>query len=130
MLIISPERFLEELENLVEWKRMKGFQVELASTEQIGSSAATIQSHIREAYETWIDPPLSYVLLVGDLEDIPPSYLEQHHVTDAGYARLSGEDILPDVWIGRLSASKDSEIADIVKRIIDYERSDSASKVG
>ena len=127
MLIITADRYESELEDLVEWKRRKGYRVEVVGIDLIGSSKDSIKAYLQNVYDTWSDPPLSYVILVGDIEEVPTYIVSTTHVADPWYSRLSGPDYLPDVWIGRLSVSSEAEAAEVVGRIVDYERTEFTS---
>ncbi len=43
-------------------------------------------------------------------------------VTDEYFARISGEDAVPDLYIGRLPAASAAEAAVMVQKILDYEQ--------
>lgn len=98
-----------------------------------------IRDFLTYAYHNWTPPAPTFVLLVGDanhdyrdnLHTGTPNYVPSQIVetdllgetpSDNWYARVSGDDILPDLLIGRLSAQQSSQVDDIVDKIIDYER--------
>ena len=124
ILVITPNRFADELETFVEWKRRKGHYVEVAETGAIGSTPTAIKTHIQSAYDSWTAPPLAYVILVGDIDEIPPYLIDIAHVADSWYGRLSGGDFIPDVWVGRLSVVSELEVDRVVRRIVEYERAE------
>lgn len=112
----------DALSYLTEWKHEKGFEV---STEGFNNntSFATIKSYIQTAYDTWENPP-EYVCLVGDAEgtfDIPTDFISNGG-GDQGYARLDGNDILADVYLGRLSFETITELQTIIYKILYYEK--------
>jgi hypothetical protein len=90
------------------------------------------------AYENRTPPVPRFVLLVGDTTydykenfgrgtvNYVPSYLvfTEHMgetVTDEWYARISGDDALPDLYIGRLTATSAAEAAVMADKIKAYE---------
>ncbi len=124
-LIITPPLFEPYLTYLVDWKRRKGHPVTVTSTDVAGQTPLDIKAYIQEAYDTWDDPP-RYVLLIGD-EDrgIGGFYVynpdNEALVTDHPYSLLEGEDIFPEVWVGRLSVDTISELVVVISKILSYE---------
>ena len=83
---------------------------------------AAIKDFLTYAYESWSPPAVQYVLLVGDhsvdykdndgggAQNFVPSYLSftEHMgetVTDEYFAHISGDDAVPDIYLGRLPAA-------------------------
>ena len=100
-----------------------------------------IHDFLAYAYESWTEPAPSYVLLVGDgsydfknylgygeVNYIPP-YLALvdpsigETATDNRYVTVSGEDIVPDMNIGRLPVRTSTEANVVINKILDYEQS-------
>ena len=124
MLFIVYDNFVDEIEPLVESKNEKGLETTVTKTSEIdgGASKENIFAYIQEAYETWSIPP-SYVLLVGDTQQIPTftgsaSYSE----ADLYYVTVDGSDYFPDIYIGRFSGSQDSHIESMVDKTVYYEQ--------
>jgi hypothetical protein len=101
-------------------------------------SAQAIKDFLTYAYENWQAPAPQYVLLVGDssydykdLWDMGtqihvPAYLTytEHMgetVTDEWFVCVSGDDAVPDMYIGRLPAKTSGEASDMVAKIQAYE---------
>lgn len=94
---------------------------------------AELQTVIADYYET-LDPPLEYVLLVGDVnrgEDLQipefnrlqnPSYPTENDVSDWGYAYLDGDDFMPEIFLGRMPAGNLDEGLKATRRVITYEK--------
>ena len=108
-----------------------------------------IQKFLRHTYTHWRVPKPTYVLLVGDAHydykgaivkryrdalnrdyDLPPIYVPTFHgwapasgetAIDHHFVTVSGDDPLPDMFIGRLPVQSPHELEDIVKKIINYE---------
>lgn len=117
MLIISPEKYVAELDTFIQWKRQRGMQVTLTEFSTIGTTAQELQSYVQEFYTTH---NLIYLLLVGDAEDIPS--LEKSGDSDAGYGHISGDDSYAEVFVGRFSAESAEDVQTQVNRTIYYER--------
>ncbi|MFQ6042314.1 MAG: C25 family cysteine peptidase, partial [Candidatus Poribacteria bacterium] len=108
-------------------------------------SPRAIKDFLKYAYFNWQKPAVSYVVLFGDgtfdfrgidkkTYPEPPElsgYIPPHYVwttygdtsTDHWYATVSGIDVLPDFFIGRLSVESKDEAAAVVDKILKYEGS-------
>ena len=108
MMIIVADAFADAVEPFAEWKRRTGFRVELVRLSDIGGSPSDndIKARIQDAYDTWSDPHLGYVLMVGDTDFTPIHNGDGGsgtQVTDNWYVCLDGSDYLPDAAIARIS---------------------------
>jgi|GEM_PF-3516549 len=133
LLIVTPVRFQEAAEKLAHWKRKRGIRTEVRTTAETGDTAESIEEFIRNARSRWDVPPAN-VLLLGDAEFIPCHYRTLHPEneycgdcqgkigTDLYYATLEGDDLFPDVGLGRLSVDTEEQALRRVEAIIEYER--------
>jgi hypothetical protein len=102
-----------------------------------------VKDFLSHAYENWSGSAVQYVLLVGDSTYDPkgnytwmmgadptstylPTYLAAttymgETVTDEWFARVSGDDAVPDLYIGRIPAVSTAEATVMVDKIITYE---------
>jgi hypothetical protein len=97
-----------------------------------------IKDFLAYAYESWSAPAVQFVLLVGDhsvdykdnaggaAQNFVPAYpaftmYMGETVTDEYFARISGADAVPDIYMGRLPAASAAEAAVMVQKILDYE---------
>ena len=129
-LIISPEDFVENLEDFIDWKTKKGYPVRVATLSETGTGLDEIKAYIQNAYETW-DPPPEYVLLVGDENIIPtqvvydPGGCGTYMPLDVYYAQLEGNDYLADVFLSRFPAQTAEDVRVMVKKSLLIDRPDS-----
>jgi len=127
-LIITADRFQQTIEPLAAWKRKKGYQVHVATVTEVGNTQAKLKAYLKDAYSN--GTMTSYVLFVGDHEDIPSYQIEGHpyhgakHVwhTDYEYALVDGEDRYADIVIGRFPGDTEAQITTMVNRSINYEK--------
>lgn len=119
-LIVSAPELLPAVEPLARWKREMGFEVIVVSTAETGVGNSQILSYVRDLYENSDLPPL-YLLLVGDVDQVPGWDYHQS-VSDHPYALLDGDDFLPDLYVGRLSARTIQQANTIVAKIVGYEK--------
>jgi hypothetical protein len=123
-LIIAPSAYVDEIQPLAQWKEKKGWDVEIRTTAQTGTTPAQIKEYIATAYNTWSPRP-EYVLLVGDVTGayiIPPAANALPvSYTDYPYTLIEGDDFLAELLIGRLPAASELEVSTMVAKIIGYE---------
>jgi len=119
-LIIHAPALAAAVTPLVDWKTRKGYNVRVASTNDTGVSTAGILAYIQNAYDTWDLPP-EYVLLVGDVDEIP-TFSFYGNPSDQPYVMLDGDDWLMDAMIGRLPVGNENEARTLVQKSINYER--------
>jgi hypothetical protein len=102
------------------------------------SRPEALQEFLAYAYHHWRAPSLRYVLLLGDatydfknylgtgvLNQVPPLMVKTTYLwtaSDPAYGAVNGDDILPDVAIGRLPAATVDEARVMVEKILAYER--------
>ncbi len=101
-----------------------------------------IRSFLQHAFHHWQPPPPTYVLLVGESNldyrggmragpanfvpsvqlDAPSDPQLTMYTSDLWFAALHDGDVLPDVLIGRLSASRAADVTTMVSKTLAYER--------
>jgi hypothetical protein len=145
-VIISHEDFLDEIQTLRSLREAEGLEVAVVPVIDIYDEFSfglfdpeAIKYFLEYAYWQWQRPSPTYVLLVGDASfdyrgNLPESrinyvpthlfisqsdYLETS--SDDWFACVAGDDILPDMLLGRLSAETPGEVRAIVDKIIGYE---------
>ena len=124
-LIIVYDDFYDEILPLANWKDSIGYKTTVTKTSEIpgGSSKNDIKDYIEDAYYNWEIPP-SYVLLVGDTEQIPTyDGLTSDTATDLYYATMDGDKFV-DILIGRFPASEEKHVTAMVNKSIFYEEGD------
>ncbi len=119
-LIVYAPDFSDAIAPLVDWKTRKGYDVRTVSTALTGSSTTGIKEYIQNAYDTWDAPP-EYVLLVGDVDEIP-TYSFYGNPSDQVYVQLEGDDWLMDAMVGRLPVENQTEAQALINKTINYER--------
>ncbi len=127
MLVFVADDFAAALDPFVDWKRKTGFKVEVVKMSDLGGSPSDsdIKSQIQDAYNTWNNPSLAFVLMVGDTDFTPihqGSGGGNSQVTDNWFVCVDGSDYLPDLAISRISTRTASETSDVVDKLMTYER--------
>ncbi len=125
-VIISPTSFQSTLQPFVRWKTKKGFKV----VEQYYSTtptAANIKIYLQGLYTngTTADPAPTFVLLVGDVAQIPTytGIANTAHKTDLYYCTMDGtSDYIPDMYYGRFSATTIAQLQPQIDKTLEYEQ--------
>ena len=143
-LVLGPAELLAAARPLLELRRSQGLRVMAVTLDSIYSEFAHGESHpeaIRDflayAYHHWRTPSPRYVLLLGDAtydfkdylgtgvaNQVPPLMVETRYlwtVSDPAYAAVNGEDLLPDLAIGRLPAANAEQARVMAEKIVRYE---------
>ncbi|MHC1706707.1 MAG: C25 family cysteine peptidase [Bacteroidales bacterium] len=125
-VIVSNPMFQSTLQPFVEWKKKKGYTVIEAYTDnpEVGSTAVSIKGYLQSLYNsgTLSDPPPSFVLLVGDVAQLPTfTGTTGSHPTDFYYCEYTG-DFLPDAYYGRFSVINETQLTSIVNKTLQYEQ--------
>ncbi len=145
-LLLSPQAFLAAAQPLLDLRARQGLAVKAVALEEVyqdfGHGEATpqaIRDFIAYAYHFWQSPSPRYVLLLGDasydykdflhsgtVNRVPPLLVKTSFLwtaSDPAYAAVNGEDLLPDLALGRLPAASVSEAEALVEKIVAFESS-------
>lgn len=116
-VFIGSEETIEKAQDLISWKRQKGFNVEIGLLSEIGTSVSAIDAWIEDAFNTWPNSP-EYLMLVGGDNVVPtPQYTgDEIHAADNEYA-VVGSGALPSMHIGRICGNDIEDLAYISWKI-------------
>jgi hypothetical protein len=119
-VIVADRMFENQLAPFIEWKQKKGFEVTVGYTDQIGNTTSDIKTWLQNIYQG--SNPMSYVLFVGDVAQIPAwAGNSGSHVTDLRYCEYTGDN-LPEVYYGRFSATTTAELQPQIDKTLMYEK--------
>lgn len=128
-LIVANSMFRGQLEEFVAWKKRQGLVVETVYTDDanVGTTTTSIANYIKAEYTnaTEVDPAPTYVLLVGDIAQIPVFNTQvsgESHKTDLYYFTWTNGDNYPDCYYGRFSAQNSTHLANILEKTMQYEQ--------
>ncbi len=124
-VILADPMFQAVLQPFVEWKTRKGFNVMEAykGAPGVGTTREQIKAYLKSLYDnaTPQDPAPTYLLIVGDVDQIP-AFISGHH-TDLYYCEYDGGgDYLPELYYGRFSANQLSELTPQIDKTLEYEQ--------
>ena len=126
--IVANSMFRGALDEFADWKRRKGFMVDLVYTdeENVGSTTTSISRYLKGLYDnaTETEPAPTYVLLVGDVAQIPAFLLtaQNTHYSDLNYVSWTTGDNIPDCYIGRFSAQNLDQLTPQISKTLMYEQ--------
>ena len=118
LVILAHDDFVDAVQPLADWKLQKGIPTEVFALSAVGATTSDIQSFLQWKYDTG---ELTYVILVGDDDQIPTLYGSTGAGSDPSYVMLDGSDYYPDAFISRISANSSGEVADQVAKFLTYE---------
>jgi uncharacterized cupredoxin-like copper-binding protein len=123
-VIISDRMFEEQMQAFIEWKTQKGFKVIEAYTDQpeVGNTTTSIKAYLQGLYNagTPEDPAPSFVLFVGDVQQIP-AWNNGNGATDRNYVEYTG-DLFPEIFYGRFSAQTTAQLQPMIDKTLQYEQ--------
>jgi hypothetical protein len=145
LIIITHKDFLAEAQSLAQFRTDQGVRVRVVDVQDVYDqfsfgrvSALAIRDFLRHAYQTWPAPAPAYVLLMGDghydlrgnLATSGPVYIPPFLVNvdpdlgetaaDNRFVTVAGDDILPDMHIGRLPAETAADARAMVEKVFAY----------
>lgn len=148
-LIITDENFLSEVAPLLEWRQQQGLRVKAVSVQAIYNEfnqgvvdPKAVKNFLTYAYENWSPPAPTYVFLIGDASVDYRHYLatsnKENYVPvhfssetkrilssdDNWYVAVQGNDVLPEMFIGRAPARSKKTVTDLVQKIIKFEKTE------
>jgi hypothetical protein len=136
---------LEAAEPLLEQRRRQGLVSRSVAIEEVydefgfgEEGPEALRDFLTHAYHHWLTQP-RYVLLLGDAtydfkdflntgigNQVPPYMVQDTYmwtVSDPAYAAVNGEDLLPDLALGRLPAQDLEQARGLVGKVLAWERS-------
>ncbi|MBI5806108.1 T9SS type A sorting domain-containing protein [candidate division TA06 bacterium] len=123
-LIIVVDSFYTGIQPLVDWDTRKGYHVTVTRTSEIPGGADT--THIRQYIQSVYDGanPPDLVLLVGDVNGIPAhrSTEEDLPYTDLYYSTMAGSDIVPDLYLSRISVANTPQLGYYLTKYLNYQQ--------
>jgi len=146
-ILITARELLTSVQPLRSFRAGQGLRAKAVAVEDIYNEFSygladpqAIKDFLKYAYENWVRPAPTYVLLVGDSSHDYRNYLGTGkknlvpvHLSitqtmgltpdDNWYVAVEGNDVLPEMLIGRVSASTPVTATQVVNKIVRYEKS-------
>lgn len=145
-LIITHRDFLTHALRLADHRAAQGLRTATIDVEDLYdefsyglSTPQAIRDFLSYAYQNWQPPAPTFVVLLGgatyDYKDhfnlprktyMPTQIIETDLLgqtpSDNWFVQISGDDVLPDIFIGRLPAQSEIEAGQMVDKLIGYDQ--------
>jgi hypothetical protein len=145
-LLIGPREFLAAAEPLLSRRRSQGLVATAVAIEDVYDEfgygeprAEAVKEFLAYAYHHWTRPSVRYVVLLGDAtydgknylgtgvaNRVPALTVKSSYLwtaSDPSYAAVNGEDLLPDLSVGRLPAANVNQARVLVEKVLAFEES-------
>jgi len=144
-IVVAPQELLPAAEPLMLHRESQGLRAMAVSLEQARDefgfgerSPQAIRDFLAHAYHHWAAPSPRYVLLLGDASSDPKGFLPTASrkdllpspltkstflwtASDPSLGAVNGNDAIPDLAIGRITAGSLAEAQIAVQKILDFE---------
>ena len=117
ILIITPAEFVDAMQPYVNWKIKNGYPTTMVTLEEVGNSNTAVKNYITTFYN---EHNLAFVLIVGD-GNLFPYFTKDGEVSDNFYTEIVGNDEVPDIILGKISAENATHVTTQVNKFIQYE---------
>lgn len=117
ILIITPAQFVDAMQPYVNWKIKNGYPTTMVTLEEVGNSNTAVKNYITNFYN---EHNLAFVVIVGD-GNLFPYFTKDNEVSDNFYTEIVGNDEVPDIILGKISAENATHVTTQVNKFIQYE---------
>lgn len=117
ILIITPAQFVDAMQPYVNWKIKNGYPTTMVTLEEVGNSNTAVKNYITTFYN---EHNLAFVVIVGD-GNLFPYFTKNNEVSDNFYTEIVGNDEVPDIILGKISAENATHVTTQVNKFIQYE---------
>lgn len=127
LLIVAADNLADNVASFAQWRTAQGMPTVVVTRSEAGYTESGMCQYIQDVYDTWDSPP-SFVLLVGDAENLPTNHRYQHPTqlnltaADLWFFTVDGPDFFADIHYGRISADTPSQLNQILAKVLAYEK--------
>ena len=107
-MFMGSSTTLEAVEDFINWKKRKGYDVVVVDVDTVGSDASTVDSWLEDSYNNWPNS-VEYFFIIGSDKVVPAPY--SRGARDHVYGCVTN-DRVPDIHVGRITG-KDDETANL-----------------
>ena len=119
-LFVCPSAWMADLQQLIQQKKTRGYLVTVVNVPLSGETCPQLRQAIQTWYAGTPQGADHYCLLVGSTGSTPYCFDQNNQLTDKILSSVDG-DGEPEIFLGRLFVSNQSELQNQVKKILDYE---------
>ena len=107
-MFMGSSTTLEAVEDFINWKKRKGYDVVVVDVDTVGSDASTVDSWLENAYNNWPNS-VEYLFIIGSDKVVPAP--RSRGARDHVYGCVTNDNV-PDIHVGRITG-KDDEPANL-----------------
>ncbi len=150
-IIITHESFYDSALSLAQHRQRQGLRTAVVKIGDVYDEFSggvftphAIRDFLQHAYENWAAPAPAFVVLLGDSSQDYKDNLHNGTVTyvpsmniesdlfgevssDNWFVLVSGDDVLPDMFVGRLAAQSSTEASAMAQNLIRYDQAPPAA---
>ena len=121
-LIVTPYHYINELMPLVQQKTERGLRVTIVTTESLGSGFdhEDVKAAISDWYTDCDSQCEAYVLLVGDVDEMPMHIDPANSLPSDHYYVCLEDEVFPSCEIGRFSVDSEEDLDEQIKKTLAY----------
>ncbi len=121
-LIVTPDQYRGELLPLIRQKTERGLKVTVVETSDLGTGfdAADVKDIISAWYNQCQNTDECYVLLVGDLDEMPMHEDPLNNLPSDHYYVCLEDELTPSCPIGRYSCDSETDLEEQIAKTIAY----------
>ena len=121
-LIVTPQKYINELMPLIEQKTERGLRVTIVTTESLGVDFdhTDVKTAISDWYDDCDGQYEAYVLLVGDVDEMPMHVDPVNSLPSDHYYVCLEDELYPSCEIGRFSVDSDEDLEDQITKTLNY----------
>jgi hypothetical protein len=121
-LIVTAGKYINELMPLIKQKTERGLTVSIVTTSSLG--AGYDEHDVKSAIANWFsgceDPHESYVLLIGDVDEMPMHIDPVNSLPSDHYYVCLEDAFFPSCQIGRYSCDSESDLEEQIAKTMSY----------
>ncbi|HEX05418.1 MAG TPA: hypothetical protein ENH10_09760, partial [Bacteroidetes bacterium] len=118
--VVARETAIVQLDEWIEWKRQKGYKLELLTDSMVSWNSNSIKGELQSRWDN-SQYKFDWVVIVGDdggTYGTPPG----QGMGDHYYIKLAGNDEFPDAGVGRISVDDSGDLNAYENKVLLYER--------
>ncbi len=117
-LVIGTVESIGYAQDLIDWKRQRGYRIMYGVVPDIGSTASEIDSWIENAF--YSPNPPEWLLIMGDHNIVPTPYYSGH-AADNLYGVIGTGTSIPSIHYGRITGADMDDLPYIISKLFNYE---------
>ncbi|MCH2135797.1 MAG: C25 family cysteine peptidase [Phycisphaerales bacterium] len=124
-LIVTANKYINELMPLIRQKIERGLHVTIVTTESLGAGfdATDVKDAIADWYGDCQNQFEAYVLLIGDVDEMPMHVDPLNALPSDHYYVCLDDELYPSCEIGRYSVDSESDLAEQISKTMTYSES-------